>query len=179
MSNIQTYARPYAKAVYDYALQTSNQTQWLDILSELVVLVQDEMVAQTLKNPALSKDNKVSVLLTLLSSQAQSIASGLIKQLISKNRLNLVPYIYTQYKRLKDLNEGSLSVSVISAFPLTDEKQTELVDKLKAKFAKDIQMTVDIDQSLIGGMIVKTEDGYVFDGSVRGKIQTLAENLQK
>jgi F-type H+-transporting ATPase subunit delta len=72
----------------------------------------------------------------------------------------------------------SLEVEVISAFPMSDAQEESLKQALNKKFEKEISIESRIDASLIGGAVVRAGD-MVIDGSVRGKLRKLAENLEQ
>ncbi len=48
---------------------------------------------------------------------------------------------------------------------------------LKVRLGADVELTVEEDPSLIGGMEIRADD-LVIDGSVRGRLQKLATELQ-
>jgi len=65
---------------------------------------------------------------------------------------------------------------VTSAFELSDAQQKTLAEKLSAKLALDVTLTVNVDSALIGGVIIKAGD-LVIDDSVRGKLSKLADAM--
>ena len=69
-------------------------------------------------------------------------------------------------------------MEVVSAFPLSDEQSAVIARALTAKYAKEVNLTSIVDQSLLGGAIIRAGD-TVIDGSVRGKLDKLAESLQR
>ena len=67
---------------------------------------------------------------------------------------------------------------VTSAFPLSDSEGQRLASALAKKFEKEVHLTSDVDQSLIGGAVIRAGD-MVIDGSVRGKLAKLQETIQR
>ena len=65
---------------------------------------------------------------------------------------------------------------LISAFDLDDAATEKLVTALKKRLGTDVNVTTSVDQSLIGGVLVRAGD-TVIDGSVRGRLNRLAEQL--
>jgi F-type H+-transporting ATPase subunit delta len=51
------------------------------------------------------------------------------------------------------------------------------VDVLKAKYGRNVKVSVEIDESLIGGVIIRIGD-EVIDASIRGKVSQLADALR-
>ena len=67
-------------------------------------------------------------------------------------------------------------VEMISAFELDDAATDKLVAALKKRLGTEVNVTTSVDQSLIGGVLVRAGD-TVIDGSVRGRLNRLAEQL--
>ena len=65
---------------------------------------------------------------------------------------------------------------MISAFELDDAATDKLVAALKNRLGTEVNVTTSVDQSLIGGVLVRAGD-TVIDGSVRGRLNRLAEQL--
>ena len=61
---------------------------------------------------------------------------------------------------------------------LTESQSEEIKNSLKARFDKEISIEAKVDESLIGGAIIRAGD-LVIDGSARGKLTKLAETLTR
>jgi len=66
---------------------------------------------------------------------------------------------------------------VRSAVPLTEEERRQLKRRLREQFGQEFVLRVEVDPSLIGGLVVRAKD-RVFDGSVAGRLDALSEQLQ-
>ena len=80
------------------------------------------------------------------------------------------------FETLKANHEKTIEVDVVTAFELTEEQQNKLLDSLKAKLQRDVTLHTVIDKSLIGGAVIRAGD-LTIDGSVRGRLATLAEAM--
>lgn len=69
-----------------------------------------------------------------------------------------------------------MKVKVGSAVPLTEQEKAALREKLEARFGPDLDARFDVEPSLLGGVVVRAGD-KVIDGSVRGKLDALAQTL--
>jgi F-type H+-transporting ATPase subunit delta len=98
-------------------------------------------------------------------------------QLLAENdRLTALPEIAVQFEALKAQSENKVKVKLISATPV-DEKLTAQVTKaLTQRFGRAVELTLEVDASLLGGAIIRADD-MVIDGSVRTRLQRLAESL--
>ena len=70
----------------------------------------------------------------------------------------------------------TMAQELIAAFELEDAEADKLVAALKERLGRDVQVSTSVDESLIGGVLVRAGD-TVIDGSVRGRLSRLAEQL--
>jgi len=96
--------------------------------------------------------------------------------LIEQRRLVAFDAIHDEFNRLADEAAGRVRAEVRSANPLRDEQRARLVDALARRTGKNIELTVQVDPSLIGGAIA-TVGGLVFDGSLRTQLSQLRSTL--
>jgi F-type H+-transporting ATPase subunit delta len=96
--------------------------------------------------------------------------------LIDQRRLVEFEAIQEEYGRLADRAAGRVRAEVLSASPLRDEQRARLVETLNRKTGKEVDLSVRVDPSLLGGAIA-TVDGLVFDGSLRTQLSQLRTNL--
>jgi len=102
---------------------------------------------------------------------------NLVKLLAENQRLSVLPEIAKVFEALETRNKGIRQVHIRSAYALDAQLQKLLAKSLKAKLNAEVELTVEKDASLIGGIEIRADD-LVIDGSVRGKLQRLASELQ-
>jgi hypothetical protein len=85
----------------------------------------------------------------------------------------------TEFERLtrQQAQAAGLVAWVRSAVPLTEEERRLLKRRLRERFAQEFVLRVEVDPSLIGGLVVRAKD-QVFDGSVAGRLDALSERLR-
>jgi len=76
----------------------------------------------------------------------------------------------------KAQREKSVDVVVTTAFELSGELQDKLAKSLSTKLDRDVNLSTEVDASLLGGALVRAGD-TVIDGSVRGRLTKLAEAM--
>jgi F-type H+-transporting ATPase subunit delta len=96
--------------------------------------------------------------------------------LIDQRRLVAFEAIHSEFNRLADEAAGRVRAEVRSASPLRDQQRARLVEALARRTGKQIDLTVHVDPSLIGGAIA-TVGGLVFDGSLRTQLSQLRGTL--
>ena len=105
-----------------------------------------------------------------LGSDEKNFVFGLAEH----KRLVALPMIAEMFEKLKAAKDQTVDVMVTSAFEMTAEQQSKLVETLKNKWQKDVSIETQVDSSLIGGVIIRAGD-VVIDSSVRGKLAKVAE----
>ena len=68
-------------------------------------------------------------------------------------------------------------VDVITAVPLSDEMSEKLKSKLEAKLSKKIILSVSVDPSILGGIIVRTENSQI-DSSVKTRLENVEKQIK-
>ena len=69
-------------------------------------------------------------------------------------------------------NDQILDVEATFAVEPSEEQKQKLIDKLTKKTGKNINLTVKVDRSILGGGIIKIGD-QVTDGSIRKELNAL------
>lgn len=176
MAEYSTLARPYAKAAFEAAVQLKQLDAWSAQLSLLAAITREPTVVTLINNPALSSEEKPQVLKDLMGSDLNDSVSSLIDVLSENNRLSLFSEISNQFEALKAEYEKNADVKVTSAYALSDAQQSQLAAKLSDKLGLTVKLSVEVDPSLLGGVVIRSGD-LVIDGSVRGKLAKLAEAM--
>jgi F0F1-type ATP synthase delta subunit len=93
--------------------------------------------------------------------------------------LSLMTTAYSAVERLsrQQAHAAGTVVWVRSAFPLTEEERGLVKRRLRERFGEEFILRVEVDPSLIGGLVVTFRD-QVFDGSVAGRLNALSERLR-
>lgn len=99
---------------------------------------------------------------------------GLMAQ---NRRLFVLPGLLAQVKALIAAERGEVTAEVTSAKPLTKGQAEALAETLKAKVGKDVKIEATVDESLIGGLVVKVGSRMI-DTSIRSKLAHL-QNVMK
>jgi F-type H+-transporting ATPase subunit delta len=177
MAELTTLARPYAKAVFAEASEKGALDAWSADLALLAACVADADMAKVLVHPSLTAQQQAQALTDVCGDKLNEAAKNLVAVLAENKRLMLVPEIAALYEELKAQLQNTVDVVVTSAFELSNEQADKLAQALKAKLQCDVRLTSEIDETLIGGAIIRAGD-LVIDGSVIGKLSKLAEAMK-
>jgi len=176
MADFTTAARPYANAVYDIANETSSLDSWSDALANLAAVVSDEQMSGLLDSPETGKAEKAELMLQVLGDNLNQQQQNLVKLMAENGRLKLMHDVVEQYEIARAKAENKIEAEVISAFELTAEQTSALVNTLKNKLGCDVTLTTTIDESLIGGVVIKAGD-TIIDASMKSQLDSLALSL--
>jgi len=176
MAELSTLARPYAKAAFEYAVANGALAPWSEQLATCASVVADERVGAVLDNPALTAEAQAQALNDLCGDSTSDQVKNLVHILASNKRLGLLPEIQAQFELFKANQEKSVDVEVISAFDLNDALTEKLAGVLRSKLEREVKVSTSTDESLLGGVLIRAGD-MVIDGSVRGRLNKLAEAM--
>ncbi|MGH1541417.1 MAG: F0F1 ATP synthase subunit delta [Arenicella sp.] len=178
MADNASIARPYAKAVFDLATEAGNQDDWANGLEVLSAVVIDDEFGKIIDSPQIKQDQLVQLALDVCGDKLPQGGDNLIKLLVHNNRLDIVPGVQEQFALMLAESRQSINAEVLTARPLNAEQTSKLSDALEKRLGVTVSITETVDESLIGGAIVKAGD-LVIDGSAKGRVEKLASALNR
>lgn len=171
-----TIARPYAEAAFAVAKQRGDLEGWSAALGNLALIVEDPQVAAQLGNPNVARERLRDLIFSVAGDGLPKEVQSLVGLLSSNRRLPVLPDLARLFDEMKTAEQGVRHVVVRSAFPLSDTEQQDLAARLRDYFGAAVELTVEEDQALIGGVEIRADD-IVIDGSIRGRLTQLANEL--
>ena len=176
MAELTTLARPYAKAAFEYAVDHNQLVPWYEQLATAAAVSADETMAGVLNDPSLTAAQLAGKLADVCGEALSAELRNFIAILASNKRIALLPEIYTQFAQYKANREKTVDVDVISAFDLAENARNRLAEVLGNKLERQVEVRTSTDSNLIGGVLIRAGD-LVIDGSVRGRLNKLAEAM--
>ena len=178
MAELATLARPYANAIFDLASERDALVRWSRMLSLASAAVAEPTVQALIESPAVADAQKAHHLIDLVRDELDDAGRRFLHTLAENKRLPLLAEIAAQFDALKAEAERVLDVEIASAVPLTEAELAGFTEALRRRYERDIEVSTVVDAELIGGAVVRAGDTVV-DGSVRGKLDKLAESLAR
>ena len=171
-------AVPYARALFDFSVEKNIMHQvTADFQNLEIFLDKTAELTNYLNNPIIRKDAKREVLTKTLQSQVNTETFKFLMVLVERDRINLLKSVIANYLELVYETASIKMIEVSTAFPFTKQQKTMLVQKLKELTnAREIRLIINVDSSLIGGFLIKTES-TVIDFTVKNQLQKLAKHL--
>ena len=178
MAENTTLARPYARAAFEAANSEDGGLQrWSEQLGLAASFARDPAIQALLASPQYDDQFKAGLFLDLCGEQLAQDGRNFIKLLAENDRLNILPEIHAVFEELRADAEKTIEAEVITAFEIDDAQRQKISDALSRRLQRDVVLNCTVDQSLIGGVIVRAGD-LVIDGSARGKLVQLAQTLR-
>jgi F-type H+-transporting ATPase subunit delta len=96
----------------------------------------------------------------------------------AKRRLFVLPQLVADVQRRIADEKGEVTAEVTSAVTLSAAQSKKLIATLKASSGKDVKLKTSVDDSLIGGLIVKL-GSVMIDTSIKAKLASLQNAMKE
>ena len=172
--------KTYAQALLAAANKSNIAEKVVDQLGTLVndCLAQNPKLAAAFASPRVEVEEKQRVIDSLLGQQFEPLLVNFLKVMATRGRLGHVDAVYEGALGLFDEMSGRVLAKVRTAVPLDDKLRSTIVEQLGGKLGKQVRLQEVVDESLIGGMVIRVGD-TVFDNSVAGRINSIAKRAQQ
>ncbi len=101
---------------------------------------------------------------------------NLIQLMLRRGRIEDLPHVAAEFRRLDNAQKGITIATATSAAPLSGDELKALTQRLEAFTGGQVELDVHVDPSLLGGLVVQVGDRLI-DGSVRGRLERLRNQL--
>ncbi|KEA50924.1 MULTISPECIES: F0F1 ATP synthase subunit delta [Mangrovibacter] len=176
MSEFVTVARPYAKAAFDFAVEHQNVDRWQEMLAFAAEVSKNEQVAELISG-ALAPETLAASFIAICGDQVDTHGQNLIKVMAENGRLSVLPDVLEQFVLLRAALEATVEVDVTSASALSEEQLSKISAAMEKRLSRKVKLNCKIDKSVMAGIVIRAGD-MVIDGSVRGRLERLADVLQ-
>lgn len=177
--SLRTSANRYAKALFDVAVQEKADLRKIeqDLAAADELLAANRDVVETARRtglPDAMRQSLISAIADRLDVTPQ--VKKLLLMLTERRRLALVPDLAEAYRERLLEHMNIVRGEVATAAPLSPEKTQALQDRLSQATGKNVELSVRVDPSLIGGVVARI-GSTVYDGSVRTQLRKMKEQL--
>jgi len=176
MARRDSAARRYAEAAFQVASRDGTLAEWRSELDAAASVASDERVIKILANPAIPVERRAAVLTDLLGDRASRPVENLIQLLLRRGRIEALPRVAEEFRRLDDDRQGITHAIATTAATLTPDEVKALTERLERSTGRRVALEVEMDPSLLGGLVVRVGDRMI-DGSVRGRLERLRNQL--
>ena len=129
--------------------------------------------------PGIALPKKVKVLEAILArTQTSKVAANFLRVLVTNYRMGLLGEIGTAFLKIANDRLGIVQVKVFSATNLSEPQQQALRNRFHEVTGKQVDMEFRLDGDLLGGVLAQIQS-TVYDGSVRGHLERIREQLME
>jgi len=172
-----------AKQLSSVLFECANNANALDEVRDSIFLL-DELVRSNIdlksfvQSKRLSQEQKLTVLVQVLGSSVHSLVLGIVSFLsgmqANKTISRIKKYYFEQYKNIKN----KVSVHAVVSSEIDKEGASIMKEKLDQVLSKDTDLSIEVDESLIGGVKLRIENTYL-DASIKSQINNVKLDLMK
>lgn len=165
----------YAMALFELALDGKA----IDAVSESLktlkqALADSDDLRRLISSPLVSRTEASKAIAAAAASlQIDPLTTKFLGVLSQNRRLSQLGAVIRAYGQLAAKHRGEITAEVTSAHALSATQVKALAAKLKTQLAQDVAIDLNVDPSILGGLIVKIGSKQI-DGSIRSKLNTLA-----
>lgn len=171
----------YAQALYELAdEQRATDKVAADLTAFAAMIAESPDLQRFIKSPVFSAEEQVKALSALLAKAGISgIAANFFKLVAAKRRLFAISTMIADYHKLHDFERGLSRADVTVAEPLKEAHVAALKTALlDLTHGKNVEMSVKIDPSILGGLIVRLGSRMV-DASLKTKLNSLRTRMKE
>lgn len=169
----------YAKASYELIQEHKiNPEEVLNIFLNLNQISEASAdLKNILKDPFVTAAFKIALLYRLCPElEKNEILKKLVCLLAEKKHLVLLLEIAPEFERILNIDSKITEIEVVASNTLSESQLSTLKSTLEKSTGNKIKLKSSIDQSLIAGLVIKTEQ-YVLDNSVKGRLSKMKRLL--
>lgn len=167
-------AARYASALYDLADEGHKLDDVAGDLKQLAALI-DEVpdLKRMIRSPVLSRDVQSGAIeAVLVKIETSDLVRRFIGVVAQNRRLADLPAIIKAYLAELAGRRGEIQAEIVSATKLTKKQSDAVLAELRAKLGAKVVADQKVDETLIGGLIVKIGSTLI-DNSLKSKLARL------
>jgi len=176
MSNLSSIARPYALAAFEYARNKQQLIEWKSFLDAAAYAVKQSEITRIIANPEISFAKLETFFAEVLDKVLDPARKNFLALLVQNRRLTALPEIADAFNLYCAALEKITKIRVITAIQAESVFQQKLEQALMRRMQQEVALQYEIDPAILGGAIIHIGD-RVIDGSIRGKLTRLLQNL--
>ena len=154
MSESTTIARPYARAIFELANDSSDFDRWSDTLSMLASVTGNEAMKELVDDPFADKSRLAEIICAVCGDSLDEQGANMVKVLAEHGRLNVVQEIASRFEALRAEAESVVEAQVESPLPLDQAQLDKLAASLEKHFGKKVKLSSSINKDLMGGVLI-------------------------
>ncbi len=175
LTDLTPQARPYAKALFQAALETQQEDAVANEVALLSQASQTDQIVSMIEDP-MERQMVGATLKNLFKAELGELTANLLNVLTENNRVAMLPELYSAYLVLYEEHKKQKNISVRVPTGVSEAAKQVIKDKLLRKEGDSTNIVFDEVDSLIGGFVIQSGD-EVLDLSIKGRLKKLVNQL--
>ncbi len=177
MKNLKP-AKRYADALMDLSSDVSRLQVCQDLEFVSGNILKNDELKDFLFSPVVSRADKTDVLRQIFLGKISEPVLNFLFLLVENNRLNILDDVLFCLKQDIDKIQNVLRADILSAVELNSDEREAVISKLKIKTKMEILADFRVDETLLGGIVIKIND-TVIDLSLKKRLKNLKEMIER
>ena len=173
-------AARYASALFDLAKEAGALKALesdADALKAALAVSPD--LAAMIGSPVISRSEQAAAMAAIAAKMGLgALTANTLALMADKRRLFVLPQFLTALGDLIATEKGEVTAEVTAARALSAAQSKKLAETLKAKVGKTVKLNATVDESLIGGLIVRLGSTMI-DTSIKAKLAGLQNAMKE
>ena len=175
LTDLAPQARPYAKALFQVALETQQEDAVANEVALLSQASQTDQIVSMIDDP-MERQKVGTTLKVLFKAELGELTANLLNVLTENNRVAMLPELYSAYLALYEEHKKQKNISVSVPTGVSEAAKQMIKNKLLRKEGDNTNIVFDEVDSLIGGFVIQSGD-EVLDLSIKGRLKKLVNQL--
>jgi F-type H+-transporting ATPase subunit delta len=173
-------AARYATAIFELVKEDKSLPALESDIEALDAALRDSADFRALiSSPVYSRDEQAAAITAIAKKAGLSqIVANSLALMATKRRLFVLPQLVRELRARIAAEKGEVTAEVTAAKALTKAQEEKLAKTLKASVGKDVKISMAVDESLIGGLVVKVGSRMI-DTSIRSKLAALQNSMKE
>ena len=170
-------SKRYALALFEAGSELGKIDVFKDELTLLKGLFKNEdRFLEVLSHPRISNTEKKELVDRVLKEKLSEEMLNFLYILIDKRREADILDIEKEYEELYNEHKNIVKVVAKTAIPMEDKAKVKLIKVLGEKLDKTIELTNEVDKSIMGGVLLQMEDRLI-DGSIKAQLDSIGKAI--
>ncbi|MEO3413594.1 F0F1 ATP synthase subunit delta [Roseovarius sp. CAU 1744] len=173
-------AARYATAIFEISKEGKSLDKLEANLGDLQSALADSAdLRDLISSPVISRADQGAAIAALgKKMDLETVLQNGLGLMADKRRLFVLPQLVKQLQEMISEDKGEMTAEVTSARELTIAQADKLAQTLKARMGKDVKINATVDESLIGGLVVKVGSKMI-DTSIRSRLNSLQNAMKE
>ncbi len=173
-------ASRYASALFELAKEGGAlKALEADAVALSETLAASEDLRGVIGSPVVSREDQGKVIAAIGAKLGlTALTANTLALMADKRRLFVLPQLLTNLADRIATEKGEVTAEVSSARALSAAQSKKLAETLKASVGKTVKLKTTVDDSLIGGLVVKLGSTMI-DTSVKAKLAALQNAMKE